>query len=148
MPFWSIVCIIHTVKFRKLALGLIFSKGPFLGAYNRRGWSTEGNLRFQIDWAIRKVGSRFTVFVSFYFVLGGNFPSTSSQAEGGGVRGAYIWYCDLTERMFCVTALGAYIWRGLYLEGLIFEYGNHTNTYRGGKTQNDNKTFKTISLLL
>ena len=45
-----------TVKFRKYAPGLIFFKGPFEGlifggAYIRRGLSTEGNLRFKIDWA-------------------------------------------------------------------------------------------------
>ena len=42
--------------------------------------------------------------------------------------GAYIWRDDLTEG-FCVTSLGGgegYIWRGLYMEGLIFSgfYGN------------------------
>ena len=54
----------------------------------------EGNLRFKIDWAILIVGSKFTVFALFYFVVEGNFPSTSP------------WV--------------AYIWRGLYMEGLIF----------------------------
>ena len=54
----------------------------------------EGNLRFKTDWASLIVGSEFTVFALFYFVLDGNFPSTSP------------W--------------GAYIWRGLYMEGLIF----------------------------
>ena len=54
----------------------------------------EGNLRFKIDWASLIVGSKFTVFALFYFVFEGNFPSTSPQ--------------------------GAYIWRGLYMEGLIF----------------------------
>ena len=34
----------------------------FLGAYIRRGLSTEGNLRFKIDWASLRVGSKFTVF--------------------------------------------------------------------------------------
>ena len=61
---------------------------------------------FQIDWASRKVGSKFTVFALLYFVFEGSFPSTTS-------RGAYIWRGDLTEG-FCVTALG-----GLYLEGFI-----------------------------
>ena len=54
----------------------------------------EGNLRFKIDWASLIVGSKFTVFALFYFVFEGNFPSTSPR--------------------------GAYIWRGLYMEGLIF----------------------------
>ena len=49
---------------------------------------------FKIDWASLIVGSKFTVFALFYFVFEGNFPSTSPR--------------------------GAYIWRGLYMEGLIF----------------------------
>ena len=68
----------------------------------------EGNLRFKIDWASLIVGSKFTVFALFYFVFGGNFPSTSP-------RGAYIWRGDLTEGFFFrYRVLG-----GLYLEGLI-----------------------------
>ena len=54
----------------------------------------EGNLRFKIDWASLIDGSKFTVFALFFFVFEGNFPSTSPR--------------------------GAYIWRGLYMEGLIF----------------------------
>ena len=34
----------------------------------------EGNLRFKIDWARLKVGSKFTIFALFYFVFKGNFP--------------------------------------------------------------------------
>ena len=48
----------------------------------------EGNLRFKIDRASLIVGSKFTVFALFYFVFGGNFPSTIPQ-------GAYIWRGDL-----------------------------------------------------
>ena len=65
-----------------------------LNTYIRSGLFTEGNLRFKIDWASLIVGSKFTVFALFYFVFEGNFPSTSPR--------------------------GAYIWRGLYMEGLIF----------------------------
>ena len=54
-------------------------------------------MRFKIDWSSLIVESKSTVFALFYFVLEGNFPSTSPS-------GAYIW-----------TGLG-----GLYLEGLIF----------------------------
>ena len=69
-------------------------------------------MRFKIDWASLIVGSKFTVFTFFYFVLEGNFPSTSPWGLifGGG---------DFTEG-FCVTGLGAYFWRGLYTEGVIF----------------------------
>ena len=59
-----------------------------------RGLFTGGNLRFKIDWAIHIVGSKFTVFALFYFVFEGIFPNTSPR--------------------------GAYIWRDLYMEGLIF----------------------------
>ena len=47
-------------------------QGPFL-----RGLSTEGNLRFKIDWASLIVGSKFTIFALSYFVFEGNFPSTN-----------------------------------------------------------------------
>ena len=82
--------------------GLIFG-----GAYIRRGLSTEGNLRFKIDWASLIIGSKFTVFALFYFVFEGNFPSTSPWGglySEGRINGGF----------FCVTGLG-----GLYLEGLI-----------------------------
>ena len=51
-------------------------------------------MRFKIDWASPIVGGKFAVFALFYFVFAGNFPSTNPP--------------------------GAYIWRGLYMEGLIF----------------------------
>ena len=54
----------------------------------------EGNLHLKIDWASLIVGSKFTIFALFYLVFEGNFPSTSPR--------------------------GGYIWRGLYMEGLIF----------------------------
>ena len=69
--------------------GLIFG-----GAHIRRGLCTEGNLCFKIDWASLIVGSKFTVFALFYFVLEGNFPSTSP-------RGAYIWRGDFFVGLAC-----------------------------------------------
>ena len=83
------------------------------GAYIfQRPLSTEGNLRFKIDWAIRIVGSKFTVFALFYFVFEGIFPSTSP------LGGLYL------EERFKGVFLryrfgGACIWRGLYMEELI-----------------------------
>ena len=93
--------------------GLYFSKALFEGlifggAFVRRGLSTEGNLRFKLDWASLIVGSKFAVFALFYLVFEGNFPSTSP-------RGAYIWRSDLTEGFLRYRIGGAYIWRGLYL---------------------------------
>ena len=54
--------------------GLYFSKAlferlTFGGAYVRRGLSTEGNFRLQIDSASLIVRSKFTVFSLFYFVF-------------------------------------------------------------------------------
>ena len=82
-------------------------------AYVRRRLSAEGNLRFKIDWARLVLESKFTVFALFHFVFEGNFPSTSP-------RRAYIWKGDLTERFFALPVWGAYMWRGLFMEGLIF----------------------------
>ena len=87
-----------------------------------RGLSTEGNLRFKIEWASLIVGRKFTVLALFYFVFEGNCPSTST-------RGAYIWRGDLTEGFlryrFGGLMLGlAYKWRGLFSEfyGIQFHY--------------------------
>ena len=93
-------------KIPKISPGLMLFKGPFRGAYIRRGLCTEGNLRFKIDWAGLILGRKFTVFL-FYLEFEGNLQV---QAPGE----AYIWRGVLTEG-FCVTSLGA-----LYLEGLIF----------------------------
>ena len=99
--------------------GLYFSKAlfeglSFGGAYIHRGLSTEGNLRFKIDWANLIVGSEFTVFASFYFVFEGNFPSTSPW-------GAYIILEGrFNGGFFALPVWSTYIWRGLYMEGLIF----------------------------
>ena len=68
-----------------------------------------GNLRFRIDWASFIVGSKFTVFASFYFVFEGNFPSTSSPGD-------YIWRGDSNGGFFALPLWGAYIWRGLFSE--------------------------------
>ena len=75
---------------------------------------------FQIDWASLIVGGKFTVFALFYFVFGGNFPSTSP-------RGAYILEGRFNGGVFALPVWGAYIkfggaytWRGLFSE----IYGN------------------------
>ena len=78
--------VINYRKIPKISLGLIFFKGPFGAVYfwrglycSRGGLSTEGNLRFKIDWANLIVGSKFTVFALFYFIFEGNLPSTSPR---------------------------------------------------------------------
>ena len=84
----------------------------FEGAYIRRGLCTEGNLRFKIDWARIIVQKNFTLFALFYFVFEGNFRVQTPVGGGGGVL--YL-EGDLTEVFL------RYEFRGLYLEGLMFE---------------------------
>ena len=73
-------------------------------------------MRFKIDWASLIVGSKFTVFALFYFVFEGNFPSTSPPGGGGlYLEGRFH------GGFFALPVRRAYIWRGLYMEGL--EYG-------------------------
>ena len=83
-------------------------EGPiFGGAYLRREICIS-----KIDWASLIVGGKFTIFALFYFVFGGNFPSTSPRA-------VYIWRGDLTEG-FLLYRFGGLIfgradtWRGLF----------------------------------
>ena len=86
-------------KIPKISRGAYIFQRPFLrglfleGLIFRRGVSTEGNLRFKIDWVSLIFGIKFTVFALFYFEFKGNFPSTSPQ-------GAYIWRGDSTEGFF------------------------------------------------
>ena len=83
-------------KIPKISHGAYIFQRPFLrslsleGLYIPSGLFTEGNLRFKIDWASLRVGSKFTVFALFYFVFEDNFPSRSPW-------GTYIWRSDLTE---------------------------------------------------
>ena len=51
----------------------------------RRGLSTEGNLRFKIDWASLIVRSKFTVFALFY--LRAIFQVQAPRGGGGGREG-------------------------------------------------------------
>ena len=68
---------------------------------------------FKIDWASLIVGSKFTVFALFYFVFEGNFPSTSP-------RGGLYWRRRFNGGVLALPVWEAYIWRGVYIEGLIF----------------------------
>ena len=71
-------------------------------------------MRFKIDCASLIVGRKFTLFALFYFVFEDNFraqgPPGGLYLEGrfnGGFFALRVWG-------------GAYIWRGFYMEGLIF----------------------------
>ena len=94
----------RSLYFSKALLRSLFLE---LVAHIRRGLSTEGNLRFKIDWASLIVRCKFTVFALFYFVFQDNFPSASPP-------GAYIWRGDLTE-VFLRYRFGGFIFgaRGL-----------------------------------
>ena len=70
-------------------------------------------MRFKIDWASLIVGRKFTVFALFYLVFEGNFQV---QAPG---RGLYL-EMRFNGGFFALRVWGAYIWTGLYMEGLIF----------------------------
>ena len=59
-----------------------------------RGLSTEGNLRFKIDWASLIVGSKFTVFALFYSVSEGNFPEDFLRYRFGGLIFGILRYQD------------------------------------------------------
>ena len=74
----------------------------------------EGNLRFKIDWASLTVGSKFTVFALFYFVFGGNFRVPPRPPGGLYLEGRF------NGGFFSLLVSGAYIWRGLYMDSLIF----------------------------
>ena len=72
----------------------------------------EGNLCFKIDGTSLTVRMKFIGFALFYFVFEGNFQVQSPRSlylEGEFNRG-----------FFALRVWGAYIWRGLYMEGLIF----------------------------
>ena len=69
-------------------------------------------MRFEIDWASLIVGSKFTVFALFYCVFEGVF-----QVQAPGVL--YLEW-RFNGGVFAFPVWGAYIWRGLYMEGLIF----------------------------
>ena len=62
-----------------------------------RGLSTKGNLHFKIDWVSLIVGSKFTVFALGLYLEG-----------------------PFNRDFFALLDWGSYIWRGLYMEGLIF----------------------------
>ena len=77
-----------------------------------RGLSTKGNLRFKIDWANLISGINLPLLLCFTLYLRAIFLV---QAPGG----LYLEERS-NEGFFALPAWGAYIWRGLYMEVLIF----------------------------
>ena len=72
----------------------------------------EGNLRLKIDWARLVFGRKFTVMLCFTLYL----RAIAMYKPPGGL------YLEgrFNGGSFALRVWGAYIWRGLYTEGLIF----------------------------
>ena len=107
-------------KIPKISPGAYFSKTPFEGllfggAFVRRDLSSEGSLPFKIDWASLIVGSKFTVFALFYLYMRAVFQV---QAP----RPLIILKGRFNGGFFALPVWGAYIWRSLYMVGLILRY--------------------------
>ena len=100
----------------------------FGGAYIQWGLSTEGNLRFKVDWASHIVGSKFTVFALFYVVFEGNFqkykPPGGLYLEGRFNGG-----------FFALPGWGAYF-RNFTVFCFYFAYW-----YRGPQSERTSKGF-------
>ena len=108
-------------KILKISPGAFIFQRPFL-----RGLFLEG-LIFGGAYARREICVSKSIGLAlflegnllFFLVLlctTGHFPSTSPPPRGGGL---YLGG-RFNGRFFAVRIWGAYIWRGLYLEGLIF----------------------------
>ena len=78
----------------------------------------EGNLRFKIDWAGLILGRKFSVFLCFTLYL----RAISKYKPLGGAGGGGGLYLEgyFNGGFFALRVWGAYISRGLYMEGLIF----------------------------
>ena len=90
-------------KIPKISPGAYIFQRSFLRDLYSEGLIYGGKLAFRNGLGSRTVGSKFTVFALFYFLVEGNFASTSPRGLIFG--GAMV---------FCVSGL----W-GLYLWGLI-----------------------------
>ena len=73
---------------------------------------------FKIDWDSFIGGWKFTVFALFYFVFEGNFR-VQAPPPHPPPRGVYL-EGRFKGGFFVIPVWGAYIWRGLYIEGLFF----------------------------
>ena len=79
-----------------------------------RGLSTEGNLRFKIDWASLINRRKFTVFALFTLYL----RAISKYKPPGGL------YLEgrFNGGLFALRVWGAYIWRDYTWRGLFSEF--------------------------
>ena len=106
--FYDIYCKISKISpgayifQRPMLRGLVLEGLIFGGAYLWREIC-----RFKVDWASLIVGRKFTVFALIYYAFEGNFQV---QGPRGLIFGEF----------FALQVWGAHIWRGLYMEGIIF----------------------------
>ena len=71
-------------------------------------------MHFKINWASLTVGRKFTIFALFYFVLILKAISKYTSLGGLFLEGRF------NGEFFVLQVWGAYIWRGLYMEGINF----------------------------
>ena len=103
-------------KIPKISPRAYIFKGHFWGAYFWRGLCTEENLHLKIDWASHLLGRKFTVFLCFTLYL---MEISKYKPPGGLVLILEGWF---NGRFFALRVWGAYIWRDLYMERLIFGF--------------------------
>ena len=99
----------------------------FEGAYVRRALCIEGNLRFKFDWA----GLQWEGNLPFLLCFTLNSRANSKYNPPGGL------YSEgrFNGGFFALRFWGAYIWRGLSMQGLIFGiYGSRFHHVRESKT--------------
>ena len=97
-------------KIQRISPGAYIFQGPFLRGLYSEGLSTEGQLRFKIDWASLIVGMNLPFLLCFTLYLRAIFKYKPAGWEGGG---AHIWRGDLTEG-FLRYEFGGLIFRGAY----------------------------------
>ena len=99
-------------KIPKISPGAYIFQRTFLRGLFLEGLIYGGKFAFQNQLGQPLVGRKFTIFALFYFAFEGNFQV---QAPGG-------LYSEgrFNGGFFALRFWGAYIWRGLYMEGLIF----------------------------
>ena len=106
-------------KIAKISPGAYIFQRPFLrglfleGLIIGEAYCTEGNLRFKIDCRLAYSEREFYHFCFVLLCIGGQIPSTiplGGLYPDGRFKGEF----------FPLRFWGAYSWRGLYMEGLIF----------------------------
>ena len=98
------------ITYRKI---LKISPGAYI--YQRlflRGLCTEGNLRFKISWASLQWEGNLPFLLCFTLY-------SRANSKYKLPRGLY-WEGRFNGGFFALRFCRAYIWRGLYMEGLIF----------------------------